>query len=149
MAENKQKSVGSWLSEFGAWGLGGAMFVFLGFRTLHFLEWTFADQDKLFAYLGLFSTTLGAVIWGLIYRFGGMGSRNKAISLLMLGVDLIGEMALAVADMTLVTSQNGVGWSLTQGEVNTFIWAAAGLAAANGIAIFVVKLFPEENHPNG
>lgn len=136
------------MAEFGAWALGIAMFVFLGYRTLHFLQWTFADQDQIFSYLGLFSTTCGAVVWGVIYRFGGLGERNKAIALLMLGIDLLGEMALAVADMTLVTSARE-GWTLTQGEINTFIWASAALAAMNGIAIFVVKLFPEDSRPNG
>ena len=64
----EQKVFADYLAEIGAWVLGIAMFIYLGYRTLDFLTFTFREEDAFFAYLGLFSTTVGAVIFALIYK---------------------------------------------------------------------------------
>jgi len=66
---NEQKVFMDYLSDIGAWVLGGAMFIYLGYRSLDFLTFTFREEDALFAYLALFSTTIGAVIFAVIWQF--------------------------------------------------------------------------------
>lgn len=150
-----EKTFLDYLSDMGAWVLGGAMFIYLGFRTLDFLTFTFREEDVLFAYLGLFSTTVGAIIFALIYKRSFYFDRKaqvwrsdefrKTISLTMMVVCAFGELLLAVADMSVVTAMKSGVVTMTEGELNTFMWLTAALAGAVGVAIGAIKLTPR--HP--
>ncbi len=150
-----EKTFLDYLSDMGAWVLGGAMFIYLGFRTLDFLTFTFREEDVLFAYLGLFSTTVGAIIFALIYKRSFYFDRKaqvwrsdefrKTAALVMMVVCAGGELLLAVADMSVVTAQKSGVVTMTEGELNTFMWLTAGLAGAVGVAIGAIKLTPR--HP--
>jgi len=155
MNENKkqmkeQKVFLDYLSDMGAWALGGAMFIYLGYRTLDFLTFTFRDEDILFAFLGLFSTTIGAVIFAIIWKRSFYFDRSsrvwrsdefkKTVSMVMMIVCAFGELLLAVADMTLVTAQKGGAVTMTEGELKMLMWLTAGLAAAVGVAVASIKL---------
>ena len=144
----KEKDTGYYIAEFGGYALAVAMFVFLAYRTYDFLAWTFRADQVLFAYLGLFATTGGAIIWGLIYRFSNLSNQMKAVAMSMMAVDLLGELLLAVADMTLVTAEKGAQYGLSAGQLTTAIWLSAGLAALNGVAIFF-KIMHNPSRPNG
>jgi len=151
----EQKTFLDYLADIGAWVLGGAMFIYLGYRTLDFLTFTFREEDALFAYLGLFSTTIGAVIFALIYtrafyydrraRVWRSDESRKAISLVMMLICAGAEIALAVADMTIITAEKGGAIALTEGELKTFMWLTAGLAGLVGAAVAVIKMTPR--HP--
>ena len=56
-----------------------------------------------------------------------------------------GEVALAVADMTIITAQKGGAVMMTEGELKTIMWLTAGLAGLVGAAVAVIKLTPR--HP--
>jgi len=144
-----------YLADIAAWVLGGGIFIYLGFRTLDFLAWTFRDEDVIFSYLGLFSTTIGAAIFALIYKRSFYFDRRaqiwrsdefkKTVSLVMAIACALGEIGLAVADMSLIASLKGGAIMLTEGELTTFMWATAGLAGLVGISIAVIKIVPP--HP--
>jgi len=146
----EQKLFMDYLAELSAWLLGGAMFIYLGYRTLDFLTFTLREDDALFAYLGLFSTTGGAIIFALIrsraFYFDRVTRKwrsdefKKTISTVMMVVCFLGELLLAIADMSLVTSEKGGTFALTDGELKVLIWLTAGLAAAVGGAIASIKL---------
>jgi hypothetical protein len=144
-----------YLAELLLWALGGAMFIYLGYRTLHFLGFTFAEEDQIYSYLGLFSTTIGAVIFAVSFKrskyfdlrpasAGGQVWREdafkKMVSMVMMVVCALGELGLAFADMSLVTAQRGGAVTMTEGELITYMWLTAGLAAAVGGAVFAIKL---------
>jgi hypothetical protein len=144
-----------YLAELLLWVLGGAMFIYLGFRTLHFLGFTFAEEDQIYSYLGLFSTTVGAVIFAVSFKRskyfdnrpaskGGQVWREdafkKMVSMVMMVICALGELGLAFADMSLVTAQRGGTVTMTEGELVTYMWLTAGLAAAVGAAVFAIKL---------
>ena len=130
-----EKSVGHHIAEYGGYGLALAMFLFLAIRTYNFLAFTFRAEQALFAYLGLFATTIGAVIWGARYAFMKLDNGQKALALVMIVVDFMGELVLAAGDMFRVVSEKGA-FNLSDGETVILIWVTAGLAAMNGIAIF-------------
>lgn len=151
----EQKVFADYLAEIGAWVLGIAMFVYLGYRTLDFLTFTFREEDAFFAYLGLFSTTVGAVIFAIIYSRSFYFDRTskvwrsdefkKTVALVMTLICFAGEVALAVADMTIITAQKGGAVVMTEGELKTIMWLTAGLAGLVGAAVAVIKLTPR--HP--
>lgn len=151
----EQKVFADYLAEIGAWVLGIAMFIYLGYRTLDFLTFTFREDDVFFAYLGLFSTTVGAVIFAIIYsrsfyydrtsRVWRSDEFKKTVSIVMTLICFAGEVALAVADMTIITAQKGGAVSMTEGELKTIMWLTAGLAGLVGAAVAVIKLTPR--HP--
>ena len=152
----EQKTVLDYLSDLAAWVLGGAMFVYLGYRTLDFLTFTFREEDVMFAYLGLFSTTVGAVIFALIYirsfyfdrktRQWKSDEFRKTVAMVMMVICALGEVLLAVADMSIVTAEKGSVITLTPGALKTFMWLTAGLAGLVGAAIAAIKIVPR--HPS-
>jgi len=151
----EQKVFADYLAEIGAWVLGIAMFIYLGYRTLDFLTFTFREEDVFFAYLGLFSTTVGAVIFAIIYSRSFYFDRTlkvwrsdefkKTVALVMTLICFAGEVALAIADMTIITAQKGGAVVMTEGELKTIMWLTAGLAGLVGAAVAVIKLTPR--HP--
>lgn len=147
--KNKKTTI-DYVSDYSAWILGAVMFVYLGYRTLDFLTWTFRAEDQIFAWLGLFSTTGGAIIFALIYsrafyfdkqsRIWRSDEAKKAIALPMIIVCALGEVALAVADMTLIVDAKSGSLMMTDGELKTMMWLTAGLAGAVGAAVAAIKM---------
>ena len=147
---NDKKTFMDYLADIGGWVLGIAMFIYLAYRTLNFLEFTFTDQDQMYKYLGLFSTTVGAVIFAIIFKRSFYFDRRarvwrsdefrKAVSATMMVVCALGEVGLAFADMSIVTAMKTGVVTLSEGEINTFIWLTAGLAGLVGAAIAAIKL---------
>ena len=147
---NDKKTFLDYLADIGGWVLGIAMFIYLAYRTLNFLEFTFTDQDQMYKYLGLFSTTVGAVIFAIIFKRSFYFDRRarvwrsdefrRAISATMMVVCALGEVGLAFADMSIVTQMKTGVVTMTEGEINTFIWLTAGLAGLVGAAIAAIKL---------
>lgn len=153
--KQEQKTGMDYLSDMAAWALGGAMFIYLGYRTLDFLAFTFREEDVVFSYLGLFSTTIGAVIFALIWKRSFYFDHKaqvwrsdefrKTVALVMMVLCALGEVALAFADMSMITQIKSGLITLTEGEMNTFMWLTAGLAFLVGAAIAAIKLSPR--HP--
>jgi hypothetical protein len=153
--KKEKKEVMDYLAEIASWVLGGAMFIYLGFRTLDFAMFTFREEDVVFAYLVLFSTTIGAIIFALIWKRSFYFDRKaqvwrsdefrKTVSLVMMCVCAFGEVLLAVADMSIVTAEKGAVLTMDAGEVKLYMWLTAGLAALVGAAIAAIKLTPP--HP--
>lgn len=144
-----------YLADVAAWSLGGAMFIYLGYRTLDFMAFTFRDDDVVFAYLGLFSTTIGAIIFALIYKRSFYFDRKsqvwrsdefrKMVALVMMVICALGELIIAVADMTIISEIKSGTIIMTEGDLKTIMWFTAGLAGLVGAAIAAIKLTPR--HP--
>jgi len=150
-----QKTFIDYLADMGAWGLGLAMFIYLGYRTLNFVSFTFSEQDQIYKWLTLFSTTIGAIIFAVIYKrsnyFDYRTRRwrsdefKKSVSLTMMIVCFLGEAGLAYADMSLEASKQLGVVTLSEGELRTFISLSVLLAFAVGVAVAAIKLTPP--HP--
>jgi hypothetical protein len=155
MKKTEQKNVMDYLADILAWVLGGAMFLYLGFRTLNFLSFTLSDQDQIYKWLGWFSTTLGAVIFAIIYKRSFYFDRRarlwrsdefrKTVSGVMAIVCALGEFALAAADMSLQAALKTGIVTMSEGELNTIIYGTAGLAFLVGLSVAMIKMTPR--HP--
>lgn len=153
--KNNQKTVLDYLAELGAWGLGIAMFIYLGYRTLNFLSFTFSEQDQVYKWLGMFSTTIGAVIFAVIWKRSFYFDKRtrkwrsdefrKSVSMAMMVICALGEAGLAYADVSLTMSKRTNIITLSPGELNTFIVLTIGLAFLVGLSIAAIKLTPP--HP--
>lgn len=153
--KKERKEAIDYAADLAAWVLGGAMFIYLGYRTLDFFIFTFRDEDVIFAYLGLFSTTIGAIIFALIWKRSFYFDRStqkwrsdefrKTISLGMMVVCALGELIIAVADMTIISDMRTGIVMMTEGDMKSIMWFTAGLAGLVGAAIAAIKLTPR--HP--
>ena len=153
--KKEKKEVVDYLADITLWILGGVMFIYLGFRTLDFLTFTFREEDVIFAYLGLFSTTVGSIIFALIYKRSFYFDRKaqvwrsdefrKMVSMSMMFVCAVGELLIAVADMTIIADIKAGTAMMTEGDLKSIMWLTAGLAGAVGAAVAAIKLTPR--HP--
>lgn len=153
--KKEKKEVVDYLADITLWILGGVMFIYLGFRTLDFLTYTFREEDVIFAYLGLFSTTVGSIIFALIYKRSFYFDRKsevwrsdefrKMVSMSMMVVCAVGELLIAVADMTIIADIKAGTAMMTEGDLKSIMWLTAGLAGAVGAAVAAIKLTPR--HP--
>jgi len=151
----ERKEFLDYAAEIAAWVLGGTMFLYLGYRTLDFFTFTIRDGDGIIAYLGLFSTTIGAVIFALIWKRSFYFDRRtqkwrsdefrKTIAGIMAAVCAIGELVIAVADMTIIADMRTDVLAMTESDLKTIVWATAGLAGLVGISIAIIKMTPP--HP--
>lgn len=152
---NERKEFLDYAAEIAAWVLGGAMFIYLGYRTLDFFTFTIRDSDAIIGYLGLFSTTIGAIIFSLIWKRAFYFDRRtgkwrsdefrKTVAGIMAIVCALGELVIAVADMTIIADMRTGLVAMTESDLKTIIWATAGLAAMVGFSIAVIKMTPP--HP--
>lgn len=85
--------------------LGGALLVYSATRSLDFIELTLPEDRKILAYFGLAALDGGLIAWLLSYLYGSRGGWQRAISILMVCVDVIG----AVSMFTLDTLYNAAG----------------------------------------
>jgi len=148
----ERKEFLDYTAELLAWVLGGTMFLYLGYRTLDFFTFTIRDGDGIIAYLGLFSTTIGAVIFALIWKRSFYFDRRtqkwrsdefqKTISGMMAVVCAAGELVIAVADMTIIADMRTGLMTMTESDLKLVVWATAGLAGLVGVSIAVIKMTP-------
>ena len=134
-SKNAGPGMGYWIGLIGKIVLAVAMMVYLGKHSLNFFMWTFQGEDAIFAWLGLFTTSIGVIIWLLAFKYVANNTWEKAIALGMMTVALIGEFAVAGFDMYMnITGQiSNVVW--TQEDLRSMSYVVAGLALLNGLAL--------------
>lgn len=115
--------------------LAVAMLLYLGMHSYNFFTFTFHDDQWIFAILGLFTTSIGFILWLLIYLYVAEDGLEKAVSIVMMFVSLLGEFATAGFDMFMNISGtfNTQGW--TPGDLRNMSYIVAGLALLNGLAL--------------
>ena len=129
------RSAGYWIGFFSKIILGVAMFLYLGLHSYNFFTWTFKDEQWIFAILGLFTTSIGFLLWLAIYLYVAEDGLEKAVSIVMLFVSLLGEFAAAGFDMYMNISGTLGMASLTAGDLRNMSYIVAGLALLNGLAL--------------
>lgn len=121
------------------WILGIVGLFYAASRTLHFVENTMPDEEKINGYLYLFFTGGGAFLWAQVYLKHAVGSVRRATSFLLAIGDLLAEIVLVYADTQYVANANGLV-VMSQAELKTFITATVGIVAINLIGWFVYHL---------
>jgi hypothetical protein len=132
---NNQKRAGYWIGWISKVVMAVAMLLYLGLHSYNFFTWTFKDDQWIFAILGLFTTSIGVLLWLAIYLYVAEDGLEKAVSILMLFISLLGEFAAAGFDMYMnISGQFNVA-SLTATDLRNMSYIVAGLALLNGLAL--------------
>lgn len=136
-----KRTAGWWLAIIGEATLAVAMLLYLGMHSLNFFQWTFKGDQEIFSYLGLFTTSIGVLIWLAILKWKANDPFEKVVALIMLLVALIGEFLVAGFDMYLNISDASGAVAFTADEVRTMAYVIAGLALLNGLALVATYSF--------
>jgi hypothetical protein len=135
---NKPKDVrpaGYWIGWISKVIMAVAMLLYLGLHSYNFFTWTFKDDQWIFAILGLFTTSIGVLLWLAIYLYVAEDGLEKAVSIIMLFVSLLGEFAAAGFDMFMNISGQFNVTTLTATDLRNMSYIVAGLALLNGLAL--------------
>lgn len=110
--------------------LGAVLLVYSATRSLDFISLTLPEDRKVLAYFGLAALDGGLVAWILSYLYGSKGWQ-RAISFLMVMVDLVGAVAMFTLDTLYNTGKAGMTEALTASEMQTAVLALSGVIALN------------------
>jgi len=114
-------------------------------RTLDFVGSTLGADDQMIGYLALFATTGGALAWLMVFLYDSEGIAQKGIALVMICLDVIGEITLFTIDTLLQSGTNGLTATLAPAEIRLTVLGMSALIGANIIAIFAFHIFDSEN----
>jgi hypothetical protein len=111
--------------------LGGLLLVYSATRSLDFIMLTLPPDRQILAYFGLAALDGGLIAWILAYLYGSRGGWQRAISILMVLVDLAGAVAMFTLDTLYQTGASGMTTALTPDEIQTAVLALSGVIALN------------------
>jgi hypothetical protein len=117
--------------------LAVAMLLYLGLHSYNFFTFTFKGDQWIFSILGLFTTSIGVILWLVIYLYAAEDGLEKSVSIIMLFVSLLGEFAVAGFDMYMNISENVSTMNWTPTDLRNMSYIIAGLALLNGLAMVV------------
>lgn len=110
-------------------------------RSLDFIQLTLPADQAATGYLALIATEGGIFCWLLYFLFGAEGAWQRGIGLVMTLIDLVGSVALFVADTLYRSAERGLTTAMTPEEIRTVIFALSGLIALNVGATVACHLF--------
>jgi hypothetical protein len=111
--------------------LGVALLVYSATRSLDFIALTLPADKQLLAYFGLAALDGGVIAWLLAYLHGSRGGWQRAISILMVLVDLLGAVAMFTLDTLYRAGERGMIAGMTPEEIQTAVLALSGVIALN------------------
>lgn len=114
--------------------LGGALLVYSATRSLDFIELTLPADRQILAYFGLAALDGGIIAWLLSYMYGSRGSWQRAISVLMLIVDVIGAIAMFTFDTLYNTGKSGMTEAMSPEFITNAVLGLSAIIALNIIA---------------
>lgn len=107
------------------------LLVYSAARSLDFIMLTLPEDKKIMAWFGLAALDGGLICWVLAYMHGSKGGWQRAISLLMVGVDLVGCVTMFTLDTLYSAGANGITASLTPGQMQDAVLALSAIIALN------------------
>jgi len=111
--------------------LGALLLVYSASRSLDFIMLTLPPDRQILAYFGLAALDGGLIAWILSYLYGSRGGWQRAISLLMILVDMVGAVGMFTLDTLYQTGTSGMTAALTPSEIQTAVLALSGVIALN------------------
>jgi hypothetical protein len=127
--------VGYYLGLFAKGTLAIAMLLYLGMHSYNFFSFTFKGDQWIFSILGLFTTSIGFILWLIVYLYAAEDGLEKAVSIIMLFVSLLGEFAVAGFDMYMNITDTLATAAFTAADLRNMSYIIAGLALLNGLAL--------------
>lgn len=120
--------------------LGAALLVYSATRSLDFIELTLPEDRKILAYFGLAALDGGLIAWLASYMYHARGGWQRAISLIMVCVDVLGAIAMFTFDTLYNTGKAGMTEAMTPEELTNAVLALSGIIALNIIATIAYHL---------
>jgi len=128
--------------------VAGALMIYAATRSLHFVQSTLSGGNEILGYLALAATSIGAVVWLLVFLHTAHGTGQKAIAGIMTVIDLLGEFALFTIDTLMTSSESGMIQALAPEEIQGVIVGMSILIALNIAATVAFHLVEPENMKN-
>jgi hypothetical protein len=110
--------------------LAAVLLVYSATRSLDFIELTLPDDRKILAYFGLAALDGGLIAWLLSYLYGSRGWQ-RAISFLMVLVDLFGAIAMFTLDTLYNTGKAGMTSAMDANQMQTAVLLLSGVIGLN------------------
>ena len=129
------QGAGYFLGLFAKIVLAVAMLLYLGMHSYNFFTFTFKGDQWIFAILGLFTTSIGFILWLVVYLYAAEDGLEKAVAIIMLFVSLLGEFAVAGFDMFMNITDTLATATFTAADLRNMSYIIAGLALLNGLAL--------------
>ena len=117
-----------------------ALITYAASRTLDFVNSTLGQDDQAIGYLALFATTGGALAWLAVFLWDSEGIAQKGISLVMIIIDVLGELTLFTVDTLLQRGANGLTATLAPEEIRLTVLGMSALIGSNIIATFAFHI---------
>ena len=111
--------------------LGVLLLVYSATRSLDFIMMTLPADRQILAYFGLAALDGGLICWLLAYLYGSHGGWQRAISMLMILIDLVGAVAMFTMDTLYNTGKAGLTTVMTADELQTAVLVLSGVIALN------------------
>lgn len=138
------KKILKWIGKLAFYTVALGLFVYSGSRSLDFIQATLPANNQLIGWLGLLASAGGAVSWLLVHMYVSQGTTQRGLSLVMTGVDLLGEFTLFTIDTLLRSGEAGLVMTLTPEAVKGVVIAMSALVAVNIGATFWYHLADPE-----
>jgi hypothetical protein len=122
------------IGTFVATALGFALLVYSATRSLDFIGLTLPADRQILAYFGLAALDGGVIAWLLAYLYGSRGGWQRAISILMLIIDVAGAIAMFTLDTLYNAGKAGMTKALTPDELQIAVIALSGIIGLNIVA---------------
>jgi len=139
------KNLIQWIGKLLFWAMAVALIMYAASRTLDFVNSTLAADDQIIGYLALFATTGGAIAWLSVFLYNSKGIAQKGIALVMVIIDVLGEISLFTIDTLMRSGQNGITTALTPEEIRATVMGMSLLIGLNIIATFAYHLMDADN----
>jgi hypothetical protein len=117
-----------------------AITIFTAYRSVHFIQETLPAQSWLLAFFALGALDLGLVLWVCLKLWHSTNTVEHAISLTMIGVDLLGMSVTFVADTVMQSGVNGLTGKLEGGWIIFAILFTSAIILSNVIAFIAYHL---------
>jgi hypothetical protein len=108
-----------------------ALLVYSATRSLDFITLTLPPDKQILAYFALAALDGGLLAWLLSYLYGSRGAWQRAISLLMVIVDLLGAVAMFTFDALYRSAEHGLIAGLSPEVAQTAIIGLSAVIALN------------------
>lgn len=110
--------------------------VFLGQHSIEFFMSTFAAENSSMGTLGYMLTGGGFFLWLIIFLWMSTTQLEKAVSLTMMVICMVGELATAIFNMYTRTMLDA-GFKLTEGDIKSMYMLVGILAVAHFVSLLI------------
>ncbi len=139
------KNLANWIGKLFFWAMAASLIVYAASRTLDFVANTLSTDDQIIGYLALFATTGGAIAWLTVFLHNSKGVAQKGIALVMIVIDVLGEISLFTIDTLMRSGQNGLTARLAPEEIRATVLGMSLLIGLNIIATFAYHVMDADN----